>query len=339
MGERGVGFVKAPQRASEFVPTALESVPCQSLSGIVHTRAGTQGSEKDNNNNHPIVVPRPNGDGHIVGVHNGIIVNDAQVFRNYPEAERIAEVDSEAIFQLLAIHGEPGKLHTDLDGDAAIAWLDTDDHLRVNIAMLGGRPCHIAPVWDVNEFQGWVFASEATSIKTALAEAQLYLPQGANIRRLDDGQHWSLRLGSMERHLDVGTIERPYYYGDAYWNRASGPGTSNNGPRLQLVDSWRDLDDVEYEEKPNDDTETLGLVDYGDVVVDLARALAAILLTAAFYDTDPRDWDLEDTSDVGDTLWYNDSLSCWASVSPAGFSVTPLTDPTEDPAVRWFHDS
>lgn len=339
VGERGVGFAKAPQPASDFVATALESVPPKSLGGIVHTRAGTKGSEQDNNNNHPIIVPRQDGDGHVIGVHNGIIVNDDQVFRNYASAERIAQVDSEAIFQLLAIHGDPAKLHQDLDGDAAIAWLETTDHLRVNIAMLGGRPCHIAPVWDVNEFQGWVFASEADSIKYAFAEAQLYLPQGAVIRRLDDGQRWSLRLGDLERHPDIGTIERPYWYSNDFWDRATGPSqAASPKPVVQMVDSWRDLDDIEYEEQPSDDT-PLSLSDYGDVVVDLARALAAILLSPSFYDTDPREWDLEDTSEIGDTLWYNDRLSCWASVSPAAFTVVALTDPTNDPAVRWFAHS
>ncbi len=190
-------------------------------------------------------------------------------------------------------------------------------------------------MWDALDFQGWVFASEAQSITYALNETQLYLPQGTTIRSLDDGEHFSLRLGSMERHQKVGTIERPMWYSNDYWARASGPSTT---PRTSMVDDWRDLDD-ETEQVETTEDAVLEFADYGDVVVDLARALAAILISSHFYDTDPSDWDLEDTSDIGDTLWYNNQLSCWASVSPAAFSVTPLTDPAEDASVRWFQTS
>ena len=65
---------------------------------IFHTRAKTQGSEKNNKNNHPLF----NKEGLCI-VHNGMIYNDKQIFA---KQKRDAEVDSEAI---LAVLGRKSK--------------------------------------------------------------------------------------------------------------------------------------------------------------------------------------------------------------------------------------
>lgn len=70
-------------------PTLVRSV-------LGHCRKKTKGTETNNNNNHPIIV------GDIVGVHNGGVDNDAKIFDLHKnDFERIGEVDSEAIFQLM----------------------------------------------------------------------------------------------------------------------------------------------------------------------------------------------------------------------------------------------
>src|SRR4030042_6423320 len=60
-----------------------------------HTRAPTKGSRWNNANNHPLLV------GHTVGIHNGIIDNDDDLFTR-SGFSRHGEVDSELIFSLLA---------------------------------------------------------------------------------------------------------------------------------------------------------------------------------------------------------------------------------------------
>lgn len=63
---------------------------------LLHTRAVTQGSKENNLNNHPIIA------GDIIGVHNGVVYNDDEIFRNFRQHfSRKAEVDSEAIFRLI----------------------------------------------------------------------------------------------------------------------------------------------------------------------------------------------------------------------------------------------
>ena len=67
---------------------------------IGHTRQKTQGTEKVPGNNHPIKC------GSLIGVHNGCISNDNAIFTwlahvDKNKANRIAQVDSEAIFALI----------------------------------------------------------------------------------------------------------------------------------------------------------------------------------------------------------------------------------------------
>ena len=71
---------------------------------LAHSRKLTKGTAKENNNNHPILVPP------ILGVHNGKIENDDRIFEIHAEDfNRIGNVDSEAIFQMMnLLHPENG---------------------------------------------------------------------------------------------------------------------------------------------------------------------------------------------------------------------------------------
>lgn len=103
---------------------------------IGHTRQRTKGTPMNPDNNHPIRT------GSIVGVHNGMISNDDEIFnwlekRTEGKLKRIAQVDSEAIFALIDYYSDtlkfPGK-YTDKDiiGHA-------DDPTSQAIALAGKR--------------------------------------------------------------------------------------------------------------------------------------------------------------------------------------------------------
>ena len=62
---------------------------------IGHSRLATNGLQGINENNQPVVA-----DG-LVGVHNGIIVNDDELWSRYPELERRYEVDTEVLLRLI----------------------------------------------------------------------------------------------------------------------------------------------------------------------------------------------------------------------------------------------
>lgn len=115
-------------------------VPVKTFIG--HCRAGTSGSNIDNKNNHPIKV------GNIVGVHNGVIRNDEEIFKNLG-CERDAKVDSEAIFRLAAYYTNDGKepftMHTieeivhRLEGPFSVVMFNGDNPYQIPV-FCDGRP-------------------------------------------------------------------------------------------------------------------------------------------------------------------------------------------------------
>ena len=96
-----IWLLKQPVKAGVFVNTPsfnnmLGRITNSTKGILLHARAATQGSRENNKNNHPIAT------GDIIGVHNGIIYNDNEIFRNFRQHfVRKAEVDSEAIFRLI----------------------------------------------------------------------------------------------------------------------------------------------------------------------------------------------------------------------------------------------
>ena len=110
---------KAPIKSSEFVKTDDWKALVLPSSMILHTRMKTQGSEKNNANNHPLFSK--NG---IAIVHNGIIYNDKEIFG---KKQRDAEVDSESILHLLSMKMKGDRikrLFDKVEGSFAVAMLD-----------------------------------------------------------------------------------------------------------------------------------------------------------------------------------------------------------------------
>ena len=110
---------KAAIKSSEFVKTEDWKELILPSSMILHTRMKTQGSEKNNANNHPLFSK--NG---IAIVHNGIIYNDKEIFG---KKQRDAEVDSESILHLLSMKMKGDKikrLFDKVEGSFAVAMLD-----------------------------------------------------------------------------------------------------------------------------------------------------------------------------------------------------------------------
>jgi glucosamine--fructose-6-phosphate aminotransferase (isomerizing) len=101
-GDR-IAVLKSPVPASQLMRTAvyrayLDDVVRGASRGVAlvgHSRLVTNGSQAEHANNQPVNV-----DG-IVGVHNGIIVNDASLWEAHPELGRVGDVDTEILFRLI----------------------------------------------------------------------------------------------------------------------------------------------------------------------------------------------------------------------------------------------
>ncbi len=63
---------------------------------IGHSRLVTNGTEDIHNNNQPVLK---NG---MACIHNGIIVNDKELWKKFPDLKREYEIDTEIILALIA---------------------------------------------------------------------------------------------------------------------------------------------------------------------------------------------------------------------------------------------
>lgn len=116
---------------AEFGSACVKHMTQETISIIGHCRLKTKGAPADNNNNHPIIT------NNIVGVHNGVISNDEDLFEKFQKRfrsfKRAGRVDSEIIFRLIDhyVHVK-GKDMVDtlkdishiLNGDFACAAVD-----------------------------------------------------------------------------------------------------------------------------------------------------------------------------------------------------------------------
>ena len=113
-------------------------IPDDAAQALLHVRDYTKGHPSLAANNHPI------RHGPVVGIHNGIVVNDEEIFADhgFERAEPGMTVDSEAIFALVEEAGPvnaPGALE-ELYGSMATAWIDERVARAVFLARGVGRP-------------------------------------------------------------------------------------------------------------------------------------------------------------------------------------------------------
>jgi glutamine phosphoribosylpyrophosphate amidotransferase len=123
---------------------------------LVHVRDYTKGHPSIAANNHPV------RHGPVVGIHNGIIVNDDELLAQHgcSRAEPRMTVDSEAIFAIAAhSHSDPRALEA-LHGSMAAAWLDERQPQLVRVARGVGRP-----LWLGEGRDGAFFASTKLALE------------------------------------------------------------------------------------------------------------------------------------------------------------------------------
>jgi glucosamine 6-phosphate synthetase-like amidotransferase/phosphosugar isomerase protein len=172
--------LRSPTPAKEFVQTddykrILDKVDNHCLSLIGHTRAasGSGSPAVDNNNNHPFIH------GPIIGVHNGLVVNDAKLWKEYSGYMKPkGKCDSEVIFAAIdtfirsgqysnkveAIRGALAKV----DGWYAIAMVDAKEPGKVYIAKDSRSPLTLG-WWAYAEVA--VFASDWDYVTKAYRRA------------------------------------------------------------------------------------------------------------------------------------------------------------------------
>jgi glucosamine 6-phosphate synthetase-like amidotransferase/phosphosugar isomerase protein len=167
--------------ASELLDAV--SLPQATTQALVHVRDFTKGPPTISANNHPI------RHGSVVGIHNGIIENDEEIFVRhcFDRAEPEMTVDSEAIFALMERTGGDHRALEQLRGAMAAAWLDERDGSSLILARGVARP-----LWIGRSRRELFFASTRAALEVVERTLRLSLRKTAvdegRLLRITDGR-------------------------------------------------------------------------------------------------------------------------------------------------------
>jgi glucosamine 6-phosphate synthetase-like amidotransferase/phosphosugar isomerase protein len=158
------------------------SIPTDATQALIHVRDYTKGHPRIEANNHPV------RHGAVKGVHNGIILNDDELFagHGFEREQPGMTVDSEAIFALIDAKGPDAKALEELRGSMAAAWFDDRRPDEIFLARGVGRP-----LW-VGEGRRETFFA---STRDALEVVERYLGLRLRKRDLPEGILLSLADG------------------------------------------------------------------------------------------------------------------------------------------------
>lgn len=235
--------------------------------GIVHTRWATQGSPKQEANNHPIDV------GGVVGVHNGHCSNDDELIRMCEGYKRKGQVDSEAIFALIAHGPRDLKLRERLAkvrGGAALFWLRTGDtKQRLHVARLSSSPL----VLGMTKGGSIVGASTEPILRETAKRCGLVLDV---VHTLPEGTYMRCEDGRIAETQEV-RIQREWTFALPDYSRRStytAPATRQNLPKPQSDADQQTLEmllEAEIEQEIADRLETDTLRDAMDRQFGMGR--------------------------------------------------------------------
>ncbi|MBA2567865.1 MAG: hypothetical protein H0V11_00810 [Actinobacteria bacterium] len=162
------------------------SMPWETTQALIHVRDYTKGHPTIGANNHPV------RHGSVVGVHNGIILNDEEIFARH-RFERAAPrmtVDTEAILAVAEESDSSAEALEELCGSMATAWLDERRPDTLFVARGVGRP-----IWVGTGSRETFFAST----KHALEVLEKYLGLRLRKREVGEGTLLALEHGKLVR--------------------------------------------------------------------------------------------------------------------------------------------
>src|SRR5438046_47726 len=170
---------------------------------IGHSRLVTDGSRYDQGNNQPVLA------GNCVGIHNGIIVNNEEIWQEQSDLRRQYQVDSEVILALLrkfvreqgSIIKAAQKIFTAIQGSASIAVLFTDyDRLLLGTSNGSLYYTRIAPL------KALIFASEKYILDRLLVTHVRKPAREACVKKIEPGRGCLIDLQSITA-LDFSLVD------------------------------------------------------------------------------------------------------------------------------------
>ena len=179
-GDAYATVVKQRTPASQLLERI--AVPDEATQLLVHVRDYTKGHPSIAANNHPV------RHGPVVGIHNGIILNDDELLAPHSCArvEPRMTVDSEAIFAIAAHSRNEARSLEVLRGALAAAWIDERADGSVFLARGTGRP-----LWVAESREGVFYASTSVALEVLARYCGVELSK----HELSEGTWLELRAG------------------------------------------------------------------------------------------------------------------------------------------------
>ena len=166
------------------------TVPGEANQALIHVRDYTKGHPRIEANNHPV------RHGAVVGVHNGIILNDEEIFarHGFEREEPEMTVDTEAIFALVDELGPTRDAFEQLTGSMATAWFDERRPDTVFIARGVGRPLWLGESKHEAFFASTKHALEISERYLGLKLRKRELPEGIVVPLVDGERQKAFRF-------------------------------------------------------------------------------------------------------------------------------------------------
>ena len=207
------------QKAFKFFSNMSRKQPAPMLF-MGHARMVTNGSEEVHDNNQPVVYPNS------VVLHNGIIVNDVELWQSHPELERRYQVDTEIILSLLQLYRNQGNKYEDafrlsfslLKGANSIALVPLDSHTLFLASSNGSLYFSLSQ--NANEL---LFASEFDFLAQMQKHSKIssYFIS-SEIKHINAGEIYC---------FDIDTLVGKQYFWDDPFSETTLKTTSENKPR------------------------------------------------------------------------------------------------------------
>jgi glucosamine--fructose-6-phosphate aminotransferase (isomerizing) len=193
----------------QFIVANLTSVNrANGLAVVGHSRLVTNGSQGMEENNQPV------SSAHCIGVHNGIVVNDTELWANHPDLLRKSQVDTEVIFQLIDKYQAQGvnlpsaimQTYQQLQGEANIAFLHNTERSLCLATNVGSLYFTHVPSMGI-----FVFASEKHFLKEIQKKLGLS-SAAAKIEQLRSNQALMVKISDLSQYPFPLTHENHHAY-------------------------------------------------------------------------------------------------------------------------------
>ncbi len=189
---------KIPERGSALIKnSAYKNIVNNELKApfavIGHARLVTNGLMEDNINNQPVIK-----DG-MVGIHNGIIVNDSNIWNKFPDLKKESDIDTEVLLALIRLREKSGlslveaikSAFGEIEGTASIALL-FNDYPYLLLATNNGS------LYFFEYENTLIFASEEYILKS-LIKKNNFKNKDPKIQRIEPNEGYLIHIKNLDK--------------------------------------------------------------------------------------------------------------------------------------------